>query len=64
MQDVLTLKIDTSEVIKQIEGLEEIVHYYHCIPILIEGIKAHMQEPFRSKILAEWDNQRDKKGNP
>ena len=23
MQDVLTLKIDTSEVIKQIEGLEE-----------------------------------------
>lgn len=63
MQDVLTLKIDTSEIIKQIEGLEEIVHYYHCTPILIEGIKAHMQEPFRSKILAEWDNQRDKKGN-
>ena len=63
MNSSLTIKIDTSEIIKEIEGLEEMVHYYHCIPILIEGIKEHMHEPFRSIVLNRWDKQRDKKGN-
>jgi len=63
MKSVLTIKIDPSEIIKQIDGLKEVVQHYECVPILIEGIKAYMPEPFRSQVLAEWDTQRDKKGN-
>ena len=62
MVETLKLEIDTSEVIKQIEGLEEMIHHYHCLPILIEGIKTYMPQPFKAKILAEWDEQRSKKG--
>ena len=62
MNSSLTIKIDTSEIIKEIEGLEEMVHYYHCIPILIEGIKSICMNHLEVEFLTGGINNEIRKG--